>query len=61
MRIAVITLRVLWGVLMAVFLYLIVTNSISAWGTVLYSLAVLTVMYVAMYLSSRRAGRRAAR
>jgi hypothetical protein len=59
-RIAIISLRVAWVVLMAVFLALIVTNSISGWGTVLYSLAVIAVMFAAMYLRPR-GGRRAAR
>lgn len=57
---SVIALRVLWAVMMAVFLVLIVTDSISGWGTVLYSLAVIAVMGAAMYLRPR-GGRRVAR
>lgn len=56
----VIALRALWVLLMAVFLGLIVTNSISGWGTVLYSLAVLAVMFAAQFLRAR-ASRHAAR
>jgi hypothetical protein len=44
---------VLWAVLMAVFLYLIVTSTISGWGTVLYTLLVIAVMSAAMYLQAR--------
>lgn len=65
---SVIALRILWGVLMAVLLALIVTNSISGLGTALYSLVVMAVMAAEMYLRSRLrpaglrpAGRRAAR
>lgn len=57
MRVALI---VLYWVLMAVFLYLIVTGNISGWGTVIYALVVLAVMGAAMYLRPR-GGRRAAR
>lgn len=59
MRSAVIGLRVVWCVLMAVLLYLIVTSSISPIGTVLYSLVVIAVMAAEMYLRPR-GGRRAA-
>lgn len=53
MQLAVVSLRVLWGVLMAVFLYLIVTSSIDPLGVVLYSLLVIAVMAAEMYLRSR--------
>lgn len=65
MQRTVIALRALWAVLMAVLLALIVTNSIDAWGTVLYSLVVLAVMFAAQILQARsgqrRTGPRAAR
>lgn len=60
MQLAVVSLRVLWGVLMAVFLYLIVTSSIDPLGVVLYSLLVIAVMAAEMYLRSR-VNRRVAR
>jgi hypothetical protein len=59
-RHAVIGLKVAWGVLMLVLLYLIVTSSISPLGLVFYSLVVIAVMSAAMYLRPR-GGRRAAR
>lgn len=60
MRLTVMILKALWAVLMVILLLLIIDNSISGWGTVLYALVVLAVMSAAMYLQAR-AGRRAAR
>lgn len=60
MRLAVISLRVVWGVLMAILLYLIIANRIDPLGLVVYSLVVIAVMAAAMYLQPR-GGRRAAR
>jgi hypothetical protein len=57
-----IILRAVWAVLMLIFLLLIIDNSISGFGTVIYSLVVLAVMAAEMYLRHRlQAGPRAAR
>jgi hypothetical protein len=56
----IIGLRAVWVILMLIFLLLIVNNAIAGWGTVLYSLAVMAVMFTEMYLRPR-GGRRAAR
>lgn len=60
MRLTIISLRLAWGVLMGVLLYLIVTSRIDPLGLVLYSLVVIAVMSAEMFLRPR-GGRRAAR
>ena len=61
MQPSVIALRALYWLLMAVFLLLIIGNSISGWGTVLYTLAVVAVILWERLLVRHRAGQRAAR
>lgn len=51
---SVIALRVLYWVLMAIFLLLIITSSISGYGTVLYAVVVMGVIAWERWLSRRK-------
>jgi hypothetical protein len=53
MRRTVNELRILWIALMAILAVMILTNAISGIATVLYSVAVLTVMFAEMVLRGK--------
>lgn len=56
-RSVVIGLRILWVLLMVVLAVLMLNNLISGWGTTLYALVVLAVMFAEQFASRRTARR----